>query len=141
MNLLIQGEGKEQRRDLNGDDVDPNLAGKGDLLGLRSISFILILPGLSMFPQLVFRLTDTKSIMGEEKVNEKEEEEEEERGQWSNPCDFFISCLGYAVGLGHLFLKAQKNYDFLQAISGGFPSSVSSTAVAPFLFPTSSCLF
>ena len=49
MNLLIQGEGKEQRRDLNGDDVDPNLAGKGDLLGLRSISFILILPGLSMY--------------------------------------------------------------------------------------------
>ena len=36
----------------------------------------------------------------EKKAGEKEEEEE--RGQWSNPCDFFISCLGYAVGLGHL---------------------------------------
>ena len=76
-------------------------------------------------------------------MNEKEEEEEEEekeRGQWSNPCDFFISCLGYAVGLGHLFLKAQKNMICMQATSGGFPSCVSSTAVAPFLFPTSSCL-
>ena len=42
--------------------------------------------------------------MGEEKLSGKEDkdDEEEERGQWSNPCDFFISCLGYAVGLGHL---------------------------------------
>ena len=96
-----------------------------------------------MFPQLVFRLTDTKSIMGEEKVNEKEEEEEEEekeRGQWSNPCDFFISCLGYAVGLGHPFTVVFEGLMVcMQATSGDFPSSVSSTAAAPFLFPTSSC--
>ena len=50
---------------------------------------------------VTYRLTYTKSIMGEEKLGEKGEDEEE-RGQWSNPCDFFISCLGYAVGLGHL---------------------------------------
>ena len=114
------------------------------------------------------RPTDTKSIMRmSEKADDDEEEEEEERGQWSNPCDFFISCLGYAVGLGNLLLIAfstlgafySREHEafniincvtlfyplgsistaFFQEISGAFLFCVSSTVAAPSSFPTSSC--
>jgi hypothetical protein len=38
-----------------------------------------------------------------------QEAEKLERGQWMKPLDFFVSCLGYAVGLGKkINIQSQK---------------------------------
>ncbi len=33
-------------------------------------------------------------------ISQKDPEENKDRGNWANPAEFILSCLGYAVGLG-----------------------------------------
>lgn len=54
---------------------------------------------------------DSKTITeAESKADILKDEENAERGNWDNQCDFFLSCLGYAVGLGEDLRLAFERY-------------------------------
>ena len=56
-----------------------------------------------MSPQAEKVRKQENSDIREDQEMARAAKEEPERGTWTDPWDFFISCLGYAVGLGEIY--------------------------------------
>jgi len=72
-------------------------------LGIEPGSPGLVMNVLPTKPPYLSCFYSTWPVLFQQKEEMATLKEDEERPNWSGKCDFFMSCLSYAVGLGNLW--------------------------------------